>query len=322
LSAVWRIGDGDFSCADVGDGSALTQGTGDPSGMDRTRSQYHLGIALVIAAAVAWSTAGLFTRALTVNTPTILFWRGVFGAGGMVLIVLFAPGFGRLGSFRKLGRPGWAYAALTALSMLLFISALRTTTVAHVAIITAIVPFVAAWLAWVTLREAPGKTAVVASMMALVGVAIMVGVSGDGTVIDDALAVLMAICMGGMILLSRRYPGIPALPATCVASLLSALATLPFATLGGISAQDLGLLVLFGIVNQVLGFGLFALGARLLPPMETALIVALDAPLAPLWVWLVFVETPSLFTLLGGGLVLIAVFGHIAWHSALAKRAP
>jgi drug/metabolite transporter (DMT)-like permease len=289
--------------------------------MDHTGRTYHLGVALVIAAALAWSTAGLFTRALTADTPTILFWRGVFGAAGMALIVLVVPGFGGLGSFRKLGRPGWAYAALTALSMLLFISALRTTTVAHVAIITAIVPFVAAWLAWVILREAPGKTAIVASILALVGVAIMVGVSGDGTVVGDVLAVLMAICMGGMILLSRRYPGIPALPATCLASLLSALATLPFATLGGISAQDLWLLALFGIVNQVLGFGLFALGARLLPPMESALIVALDAPLAPLWVWLVFSETPSMTTLLGGGLVLIAVFGHILWQSALAKAA-
>ncbi len=117
--------------------------------------------------------------------------------------------------------------------------------------------------------------------------------------------------MGGMILLSRRYPGIPALPATCVASALSAFAVLPFATLSGISAHDLGLLALFGLVNQVLGFGLFALGARLLPPMETALIVAIDAPLAPLWVWLVFSETPSPATLIGGVIVLVAVIGHI-----------
>jgi drug/metabolite transporter (DMT)-like permease len=150
----------------------------------------------------------------------------------------------------------------------------------------------------------------------------MVGVTGDGTLHGDMLAVLMAICMGAMILLSRNYPGIPALPATCLASLFSALATLPFATLGGIAAQDLWLLVVFGIANQVLGFGLFALGARMLPPMETALIVALDAPLAPLWVWLVFAETPTTPTLLGGSLVLAAVFGHILWHSGLAKRAP
>jgi drug/metabolite transporter (DMT)-like permease len=282
--------------------------------MVRAQKPRTLGLIFVMAAAVAWSTAGLFTRALTVDTPTILFWRGVFGGLGMIVVM---QAFGRPG---RLGRAGWAYAALTALSMLFFISALRATSVAHVAIITAIVPFVAAWLGWIVLREVPGRGAVVASIVAFAGVVTMVGVRADGALRGDALAVLMALCMGGMILLSRRFPGIPALPATCAASLMSAAATLPFATLVGVSSHDMGLLGLFGIVNQVLGFGLFALGARLLPPMETALIVALDAPLAPLWVWLVFAETPALVTGLGGSLVLAAVFGHILWHSALAKR--
>ena len=273
------------------------------------------GLILVMAAAVAWSTAGLFTRAMTVDTPTILFWRGVFGGLGMIAVML------AVGGMRRMGRADWAYAGLTALSMLFFISALRATSVAHVAIITASVPFVAAWLGWAVLREVPGRGAVVASVVALIGVAGMVGVRADGALLGDVLAGLMALCMAGMILLSRRYPANPALPATCAASLLSALASLPFATLGGVSAHDMGLLGLFGVVNQVLGFGLFALGARLLPPMETALIVALDAPLAPLWVWLVFAETPATATVMGGSLVLVAVFGHILGHSALAKRA-
>lgn len=41
---------------------------------------YRFGLILVMAAAVSWSTSGLFMRALTVDTPTILFWREAFGA--------------------------------------------------------------------------------------------------------------------------------------------------------------------------------------------------------------------------------------------------
>ncbi len=161
--------------------------------MKQTRANYRLGLLLVIAAAVAWSTAGLFTRALSVDTPTILFWRGLFGAIGTAIVIAIIPGIGGLRGFCTLGRPGLAYAALTALSMLLFISALRSTTVAHVAIMTAIVPFIAAFLGWLVLREAPRRAAVVASLLALVGVAIMVGISADGTVQGDMLAVLMGV---------------------------------------------------------------------------------------------------------------------------------
>jgi drug/metabolite transporter (DMT)-like permease len=95
---------------------------------------------------------------------------------------------------------------------------------------------------------------------------------------------------------------------------------LPFASLTTVSAHDLGILALFGLVNQVLGFGLFALGARLLPPMETALITALDAPLAPFWVWLIFAETPGAATITGGCVVLVAVIGHILWGDTRPER--
>jgi drug/metabolite transporter (DMT)-like permease len=281
--------------------------------MTSARAEYRLGLLLVMAAAVAWSTSGLFTRALTLDTPTILFWRGLFGAIGTAMVMAVIPGAGGLRAFGRLGRPGVAYAAVTAASMLFFISALQNTSVAHVAIITAIVPFVAAYLGWVIQRERPMRGAIVASGVALAGVAIMAGISRDGQPSGDVLAVLMAICMAGMILISRRYGSIPALAATCLASALSAAAMLPFANVGAVSTHDLGIRALFGLVNQVLGFGLFALGARLLPPMETALITALDAPLAPLWVWLVFTETPGQATIVGGCVVFAAVVGHILW---------
>jgi drug/metabolite transporter (DMT)-like permease len=287
-----------------------------------TRRDYRLGLCLVATAAAAWSTSGLFTRFLTVDTPTILFWRGAFGAVGMAIMISVLPGFGGLKSFRQLGRPGLVYAAVTALSMLFFISALRNTSVGHVAVITAIVPFLAAYLGWVALREPPRRSAILASTAALTGVAIMVGLGADGTLPGDVLAVLMALCMAAMILISRRYGGIPALPATCLASALSTVAVLPFATLLSVGTADLSILALFGLVNQVIGFGLFALGARLLPPMETALITALDAPLAPFWVWLILNETPGAATVLGGGIVLLAVIGHILWTRVPDRRAP
>ena len=55
--------------------------------MTETRSQHRLGIALVVAAAIAWSTAPFFTRLLPYDSWTILFWRGLF-AGGMIVVLM------------------------------------------------------------------------------------------------------------------------------------------------------------------------------------------------------------------------------------------
>jgi len=194
--------------------------------------------------------------------------------------------------------------------MVFFITALTQTTVARVSIVYATVPLVTAVLAWLLLRERPTKDALVASIAALLGVGIMVGVSSEGSWQGDILALGMTVCLALMMIISRLKPNIPFLPAAAVSALISAMIALPFSQSFTIEPNQWPLLFLFGVVNSALGLSLFILGSRLLPAIETALITALDAPLAPILVWLVFRETPATSTLIGGAIVFIAV----AWY--------
>ncbi len=268
------------------------------------QSEYRLGLLLVTLSAIVWSTAGLFTRAITVDTPTMLFWRGVFGALGIAAFILWRGGSG---SFKRLSLSAWLYALVSAAAMLCFIAALRHTSVAHVAIIYAAVPFIAGAAAWLAIGENMTHRAIFASTAALVGVAVMVGFGKDGTLFGDGLALLMTLAMALMMIISRKAKGIPMLPAAALSSLLSALAVLPMANITFVPANEWLLLISFGLVNSALGLALFTLGAQRLPPAETGLIGAFDAPLAPIWVWLLFSETPSTATLLGGAVVFSAV---------------
>jgi drug/metabolite transporter (DMT)-like permease len=101
------------------------------------------------------------------------------------------------------------------------------------------------------------------------------------------------------------------MPAACLSALLSGLACWPVGDPLAVSGYELLMLALFGLVNSAVGLALFTLGARLLPAIETALIGSLDAPLAPLWVWLAFNETPNTSTIMGGAIVFIAVAAHL-----------
>jgi drug/metabolite transporter (DMT)-like permease len=278
------------------------------------KNQHRIGLLFLFIAVISWSSAGLFSRLLDIDTQGLLFWRGLFGAAGLLLIIACVPATGGIAGFMKLGRAGFAYAFVTALSMVFFISALRHTSVAHVAVITAAVPFAAAYLGWVVLKETPGLSSIVASAVALLGVAVMVGISSDGHWTGDSLAAVMALTMAVMILISRKHRDIPALQATCIASALSAFLVLPFMHFKVLSNLEIATLLGFAIATQVLGFGLFTLGASRLPPTQTALITALEAPLAPLWVWLLLSEVPTISTIVGGALVVVAVVGHVLWE--------
>ena len=277
-----------------------------------TRLQRRSGVLMLIGASVCWSTSGLFIRAIHLDTATIILWRGLAGAFGLTLLILWLEGRAGLRGFFRLGRAGWAYALVSGLGMLCFIGALQNTSVAHVAIIYATVPFAAAAGGWFFLRERPSRAAIIASCIALIGATAMVGLGQDGHLTGDILAVVMVFTGAALILIARANPGLPALAAAAVSAVWAPLACLPFASTAGLNAANIGLLFAFGLLNTTLAFALFIIGSRRLPAVETALISALEAPMTPLWVWLVFAETPSPATLAGGAVVMGSVFWYIS----------
>jgi drug/metabolite transporter (DMT)-like permease len=121
----------------------------------------------------------------------------------------------------------------------------------------------------------------------------------------------MTVVLAVMMVVSRRYHKIPTLPAACLSAVLSAVICLPLVGTLLPGGGELVLLALFGLVNSAIGLALFTLGARLIPAVETGLIGSLEVPLAPIWVWLAFSETPDRNTILGGALVFIAVVTHL-----------
>lgn len=275
------------------------------------------GLLLLFGATLAWSTSGLFARAIALDTPTVILWRGLFGAAGLVVTLFLMKGRAGFGDFARLGRAGWLYALCSGLGMLLFVGALKATTIAHVAIIYATVPFAAAALGWLVLREKPGRVALAASALALVGSAVMVGVGGDGQWQGDLMAVGMVAAMAAIIVIARARPEMPALAAGSVSAIWAPLACLPFASLAGITPDNVALMAGFGLINSTLGFALFVYGSRCSAPVVTGLMGALETPLTPLWVWLVFGETPSPATMAGGALVMVAV----GWFILIEGRA-
>ena len=274
--------------------------------------QHWLGIGLTTASTVAYSTAGFFTRLVHVDPWTILFWRGLFAGLFIAGFIVWRYRRDTWGAVRAIGSPGLAVASLSTLATILFINAFRRTSVADVTIIFATAPFVTASLNWLWTGERESWATLVASTGALIGVIVMVGGAVmEGHLFGDLLAFGMTICMALVMIIIRRHRDTPMLPAACLSAFLCPLVVAPIARPGAVNSTDLLYLALFGITQFGLGLLLLTLGARLISATESALISALEGPLAPLWVWLAFREIPSPATLAGGTIVMIAVSAHI-----------
>ncbi|MEH6442690.1 MAG: DMT family transporter [Oceanospirillaceae bacterium] len=279
-------------------------------------STSHIGIILVTISAIVWSTLGLFAKGIEASVWVILFYRGLFSILILGLYVHKKSEQGITHEFKSLGWPGWLSAIIGAASTICFISAFKYTSIANVSIIYAVTPFIVSVLAWIFLGESISTKGMICATLALVGVIIMVGGSGGSiNLIGDALALLMTLGMSALVVLFRKFPNKPMILSTLISAaihvLLSFILSNPFAVSAVVpSAMDLVLLVGFGVVFALATI-LMVEGTRLIPAFQSALISTLEAPLAPLWAWLVFMQLPPSATWIGGGLVLIAVFYNI-----------
>jgi drug/metabolite transporter (DMT)-like permease len=285
-------------------------------------SQHRLGIALVVAAAVAWSTAAFFTRLLPFDSWTILFWRGLFGGGLIAAILVLTQGSTGLRDLVRMGRSGWLVACLSTLGMVCFIPALQLTSVSNVAIIIATGPFVAAAFAWIWLREAARWQTMLASVVALGGVAIIVGnIRASSDILGIALACLMTVAIAAMTVAVRWHKNTPMVASAAMSNLLGSIVSLPFAHgIASVTAAELIILAMFGFFQVALGLSLFILGSRLLPSGQATLIGTLETPLMPFWIWLAFQEVPASRALVGGALVMGAVIADIVSDSGARPR--
>jgi drug/metabolite transporter (DMT)-like permease len=270
--------------------------------------QRWLGVGILAGSAVAYSLAGFFTRLIPLDAVTLLFWRGLFAGVFILLVVWWRYGRQAWPMIRAIGWPGFSIAVMGSLSSYIYLSSLRLTTVADVAVIYATLPFVTAALAWVALREREGWRVLVGSLAALGGIAVMAGGAlRSGHLLGDALAFGMTLTYAAMIVLIRRGRHVSMMPAVGIQCLVSAAAAAPFAKLGPLESLPLLHLALFGTCQLGLGLMLLSLGMRRVPATQAALISLLDTPLAPLWVWLAFSETPPAATLVGGTVIIAAV---------------
>jgi drug/metabolite transporter (DMT)-like permease len=273
--------------------------------VDLTR-QHRRGRLYVALAAIAWSTAGLLQRELTVNIGTQLAGRAFFAVLGILAFVAVTERGRVVHAFRAVGKPGLAIAVLMAASSGAFIVALNYTSVANVLFFQALSPILAAALG-TFVGEPVARRTWIAMAVALAGVGLMIGGPSHPSASGTALSLFMSVSFAAVIVITRHQREVSMAPATCLSQVLVFLFAAPFASVSEVSVKDLALLIGLGVGQIGLGLIFLTIGARLIPAAEVALITLLEIVLGPLWVWIALGERPGTSTLIGGAIVLAAV---------------
>jgi drug/metabolite transporter (DMT)-like permease len=268
-------------------------------------SSYKIGVAFLILSAITFSTAGIFTKAVSADAWSIIFWRGLSGTIFAVIFLLFRSKL--KDELKRFGFSAWLVAILGASGTAAFIPAFKLTSVAHVSLIWAIAPFIAALMAWVTIREHPTRWVLICSAIALIGVGITVSHSvGSNGMLGDMLALWMTLMMAATMVVYRIWPDTPTVLPAALSSVILLTPAVILTDPIDASQFEISILIIFGLVFSIASVTL-AEGARRVPAARAALISALETPLAPIWALILLAEVPTQQTMLGGTIIMIAI---------------
>lgn len=106
-----------------------------------------------------------------------------------------------------------------------------------------------------------------------------------------------------------------------VAAALSGVVALFFLPPGGLSIAEPAYILFNGLVLLPLAFWCLATGPRYLSAPEVGMFYLVETVLAPIWVWIVFSETPTMQTLVGGSILILALLAHSLWQLRSKTRA-
>ncbi len=287
-----------------------------------TKTTSKTGLLLAFTGALLLSFDTLLLRLVNADPFQIAFWRGalMFSAGLGVSVILRLRGNTTLGLAN--GRAGFTVAAFYGFASIFFVTSAMMTSITNMLVIIATTPLWAAIGSSVLLKEQTPARTWLASVTALMGIALVVwpGFSG-GANTGDALALLTAWGMAGAFVLSRRCRANLALT-PAMGGLLSAIALAPFVRKFGFGRPDQALLMIVEAAMLVpLALGLIAMAPRYLPAPQVGLFLLLETVFGPFWIWAVLGERPAVHVLTGGAVVLLTLLGHSAYTIRALRRA-
>jgi drug/metabolite transporter (DMT)-like permease len=278
------------------------------------------GILMAIGGVLVLSPDSLMIRLAGLDDFTLLFYRGLFPAFAISLILLIHYRADFVPALLRIGWAGIFNGVLFAGVNITFISAIQRTSVANTLLFLSSAPVFAAILSLLVLRENQRPSTWLIIVLSLLSIFVIGwGSYGSDGLVGDLFALGCAILTAGSAILVRYKKHIDLVPSVIIGSFFTACYALSQSPELAISSTQLVYVGIIGFILVPFAYIVLTIAPRYANSAEVQLVYLLESILGPLWVWLVIQETPPLNTIIGGSMLLVSV----AWfaHHTIKQEA-
>ena len=275
-------------------------------------------IPIVLIAGLFWSFGPYVVR--HIDQAESVLWQYLFTRGIVIFILLnlylyLEEGLEFYKNYIKGGFPTLVGGAGLGLAMMSFIWSITHTSAAITLLCLAAMPFIAALLGFLFLKEKISLNVWIAIFIATTGIAIMAGGNIQKTSIFGLIFGLLSATGFAIFSVTLRWKKeTPKFTTVAIAGLICAIISIAV-----ITSKDLNLLssgknqALFATHGTLvcLGLILYSIGSKSIPAAELTLLSLTEVIGGIFWVWLPILgvnEVPSTNAIMGGFLIFVSIF--------------
>ncbi len=282
-----------------------------------SKNKISSAIFIVLIAGLIWSFGPFIVR--NIDDAATIPWQYSLIRGSTIFLILnlylfFNEGNKFINNYQRIGLSGLIGGLCLGIANITFVFSITTTTAAVTMMMLGAMPFIAALLAYIFLKEKISKSTLIAMIIAAAGIILISFDSKEtGTLFGLINGLISSSAFAGFTVSLRWRKKVPKLTTV---------------SLGGIIAASISLLVLFFYDSNILislkntslsvlhGFLvcsaliLYSSNAKYLPAADLTLLSLTEVLGGIFWVWIPLLginEIPSTNTLIGGIIIIISI---------------
>lgn len=279
------------------------------------------GIAITSIGILIMSLESLFIKFTSISSFLFSFYIGIFMFISMATTFLFKEKE-YLKNALKTSFPLMVLCSVCmATSNIFFITAVKTTTVANVVIIFSTSALFTALIAFLLFKEKPRKNIFIASFFMFVGLFIIFNDSlGVGSTEGNIYALLCTAFFSISFVLLSRFKEMNRVVLTAFSGIALSLIAWFFIDDLAVDLKTLGIIMIMGLLITPISRVLLGTGAKYIRASEVSLLMLIETVMAPIWVWIFLNEVPSIYTFIGGSVIIITLIVNSVYNLQIEKK--
>jgi drug/metabolite transporter, DME family len=238
----------------------------------------------------------------------ILLLRSIFFMLALIIFLISTYKKNTIKIIKDAGYPALLGGLVMSLSFIAFVVSMSNTTVANVVFIISTQTMFLAVFGYFYLKEKVSLISFVSIILAMSGIAVMVGDSlSSGSFFGNIVALAIPVNFSILVMIIRKNKNLDMVPAIFYSGIFSIIYGLILSESFVFTGHDILMGFFLGVPQLAFGFICITIGSRTTPSTTIGLLMLTETIFGPIWVWLFLNEIPPVSVFIGGAIIILAI---------------